>query len=183
MEIRKDIEWYEWLYQISNKWRVKSFDFRWYKRIKIMKPYICSKKWYCRIILVKDKIWKAFLIHRLVAKAFIENPLNKLQVDHIDNVKYNNSYNNLQWVTNKENNELRYSRDGYVTTYKQRTAALNNKYKCKTVVKKDKSWTVLLKYNSLKECAIEEKINLTILSLHCNHKRNIQWDYIYSFLL
>jgi hypothetical protein len=42
-------------------------------------------------------------IHRLVAKAFIENTENKPEVDHIDTDKTNNSYKNLRWVTRKEN--------------------------------------------------------------------------------
>ena len=42
-------------------------------------------------------------VHKLVAEAFIPNPFNKPEVDHIDNNKMNNSADNLQWVTHKEN--------------------------------------------------------------------------------
>jgi len=42
-------------------------------------------------------------VHRLVAKAFIENPCNKPCVDHIDNNRTNNNVNNLRWVTKSEN--------------------------------------------------------------------------------
>ena len=42
-------------------------------------------------------------IHRLVAKAFIPNPENKPEVDHIDTVRTNNHVNNLRWVTRSEN--------------------------------------------------------------------------------
>jgi hypothetical protein len=47
---------------------------------------------------------KAIFIHRLVAEAFIENPDNKPFVDHIDNDKLNNNFNNLRWCTCQENN-------------------------------------------------------------------------------
>lgn len=102
MEIWKNIENYEGLYQVSNLGNVKSLP-RNTTKGKLLKP-TKSRNGYLRVVLCKNNKKKAFLIHRLVASAFIPNEENLPQVDHRDNDKTNNKAENLQWISNVENN-------------------------------------------------------------------------------
>ena len=95
-EVWKDVKNYEGLYQISNLGNVKRISSG-----KRLKPY--NRKGYIRVALSKDDTTKHIDIHRLVAQAFIPNPENKPEVNHIDGDKSNNEVSNLEWCTRKEN--------------------------------------------------------------------------------
>ena len=66
-----------------------------------------KKVTYINLSLHKNNIRIHRLVHRMVAEAFIPNPNNYPQVNHIDGNKENNSYTNLEWLTNKMNQEHR----------------------------------------------------------------------------
>lgn len=69
---------------------------------KKLLPYR-TKKGYWRLHLTKNGVQKKFLIHRLVAQAFIPNPDNLDTVDHINGDKTDNRVENLQWLSNQDN--------------------------------------------------------------------------------
>lgn len=100
-EVWKDIIGYEGLYQVSNLGRVKSLKHseEWFLKYRL------NKKGYASVVLFKGTVSskKQFMVHRLVADAFIPNPENKPQINHKDGNKLNNSVENLEWVTNYEN--------------------------------------------------------------------------------
>ena len=114
VEIWKDIVGYEGLYQVSNLGRVKSL-----KRIALrtskkgvktnqlvkeaIKKAVPDKDCYEKVCIWKNGKSVNFFVHRLVAIAFIPNPENKPQVNHIDEDKKNNKHTNLEWTTSLEN--------------------------------------------------------------------------------
>lgn len=100
METWKPIENSQGKILVSDKGRIKSMlrDGRILKVQEDKKGYLR-----CRITLNKKKI--CIKVHREVAKAFIPNPKNLPQVNHKDGNKKNNSAENLEWVTAKENAE------------------------------------------------------------------------------
>ena len=86
-------------YAISTFGRVKNT-----KTGKILKGSD-NGRGYLKCNLCEDGIRKTYHIHRLVANAFINNPDDKLCVDHKDNNKANNHVSNLRFATSKENNQ------------------------------------------------------------------------------
>lgn len=109
-EVWKDIEILKGTHQVSNKGRIRRFA---HKRLfKGTESFhtggLCSisidAKGYptfgYRLENGKCRVLK---VHRVVAEAFIPNPENKPQINHIDGNKQNNTVENLEWCTNSEN--------------------------------------------------------------------------------
>lgn len=118
LEVWKDIKGYEGHYQVSNYSRVKSLE-----RIVTTKRGPCSismrilkaainDKGYYSIVLRKKGIGTTKILHRIIAKAFIPNPNNKPQVNHLNHIRDDNRLHNLEWVTAKENSD-------HANTYKK----------------------------------------------------------------
>jgi len=107
----KDIKGYEGFYQISNFGRSK----RLYKHTiakngvnmtfqeKILSNNGLDKDGYVLRVLTKDKKARTFKSHRLVAQAFIPNPDNLPEVNHINGIKNDNRVDNLEWSSSRNN--------------------------------------------------------------------------------
>lgn len=99
IEIWKDCVEYDGMYQVSNLGRVKTFRFN---KGRILKGTI-NCHGYRMVCLRKQGVPTKEFVHRLVAKAFIDNPDNKPFINHIDSNPLNNAVDNLEWCTQAEN--------------------------------------------------------------------------------
>lgn len=99
MEIWKGIDETKGFIEVSNKGRARS----WLRGKPTILKTQADTNGYHRIRVTINRLKMTFKVHREVAKAFIENPDNLPQVNHIDGDKDNNSVSNLEWVTNREN--------------------------------------------------------------------------------
>ncbi|MBO7079503.1 MAG: HNH endonuclease [Bacilli bacterium] len=178
-EIWKDIKDYEGLYQVSNFGRVKSLEKKVWNRYefivrkeRILKTKNNSKE-YCIVKLYKDNKHYNKKIHRLVAEAFIPNPNDLPQINHIDGNKNNNNANNLEWCTNKENqihawnNNLqkkKYSKDHPLS---------------KKVYQYDKNMNLIKIWYSVSEA--EKVLHLKNVSTVCYNKRKTAGGFIWRY--
>ena len=189
MEVWKDILGYEGIYQVSSTGKVKSLAraiMNKHGRLqnypeKLLTPDVhkttnCN---YLRVSLSRDHIVTRFLVHRLVAEAFLSNDQNKPYINHIDNNGANNNIDNLEWCTHSENmihaqNQGRLfssqSLGGKLGSAKEVKAAIKNSENL--VGKVVNSWKVL--YCLGKQGKGKGKYYLQCLCLGCNREFRIE---------
>lgn len=99
-ELWKDVAGFDGRYQVSTLGRVRSFV-----TDRILKPSPLPKG-YLRVFLCLGSERYTKYVHRLVAEAFIANPNNYEEVDHINSIKTDNRVENLRWCTHAQNNQF-----------------------------------------------------------------------------
>lgn len=122
-EIWKKIDNYEG-YEISNFGRIRTHNKithtdlhgarKW--KDKILKPKISQKDKCARIELWKNGEHKTFLVHRLVANAFLEKMIGtEMTVNHKDGNRLNNRVDNLEWLSRADNIKHGFNNNLYST--------------------------------------------------------------------
>lgn len=169
----KHVKDYEGLYEISSFGRIRSLP-RNTTKGKILIPHLQSG--YLKVMLSKNNNKKWYSIHRLVATAFIDNKENKEQVNHIDGNKINNSVNNLEWVTCRENiihsikNELKITKTGG----EHKLSKKINQY--------DLYGNLIKQWDCINDIYRELRISKGNISSCCNGKRKTVNGYIWRYV-
>lgn len=127
---------------------------------KILKPHK-DKDGYEIIGLRKNNKQILKKVHRLVAIAFIPNPHNKPQVNHINEIKHDNNVMNLEWVTAKENSN-------WGSHNKIASECHKKKVICEGII-----------YSSIEECAIKYNIKPNTLTTWLSGRRRIPKEIIH----
>ena len=172
----RDIKNYEGLYQVSDKGEVRSLNYKKTGKVQILKP-AKNNCGYLLVTLSKNGKRKGFLIHRLVAEAFIPNPDNLSQVNHKDEIKTNNNYLNLEWCTASYNNSYG-TRIERVS--EKRTGVFNTKIS-KPVKQFDLRGNFIQEFPSIMEVERKFGYNNSHISSACNGKRQTANGYRWSY--
>jgi hypothetical protein len=102
IEVWKDVVGFEFYYEVSNTGYIRRKAGSSHLKPKNLKMRYDADG-YCRVNLkVKQKSNSKFF-HRIIAMAFLDNPENKPQVNHINGIKHDNRLENLEWATRSEN--------------------------------------------------------------------------------
>ena len=166
--IWKNIPNYEGLYMVSDDGKIKGL-----KSGKELK-YSYTYNGYRKVKLYCDSQGKTFMVHRLVASAFIPNVQNKPQVNHIDGNKENNAVENLEWVTQSEN--LSHAVKTGLIDISKMTKATSKK-----VNQYDKNGCFIRTWDSMSDAARATKTHVANITHCCQKKIKSTGGYKWSF--
>lgn len=188
----RDVIGWEGLYMVSSFGRVASIRTEFYYKnrnkprvvqphlLKIQTVKMCNNLFYQQVAFYIHKTYKIFKVHKLVALAFIPNPENYPQVDHIDTDGTNNKVTNLRWCTASMNmmNPL--------TRAKNKLVENNHLgYRSKKVVCVSPTGDVSL-YKSILEASLAKNINRETIRRSCikkviKSKSGLSWYYLSDY--
>ena len=178
MEIWKSLKDYEDYFEISsigNLRRIKFDDEKNKKKFELpfyRKP-VLDKDGYLKYKIHINGKYKTFFSHRLVALNFIENPLNKKEVNHINGIKDDNRVENLEWVTQSENRRH---------CLKYLNPKLRNNKLSKKTYQYDLQMNLITVFPSAKEAGRKTGIQQTNISECCRGLRKQVGGFIWSYV-
>ena len=159
-------------YQVSNFGNVMSLNYNRSRKCKLLKPRK-DRGGYLQVVFCKNGKMKNFLVHQLVAKAFLQNPENLPFINHKDEDKTNNSVDNLEYCTREYNNN-------YGTRNERASKAKTNGKLSKPVLQFTKNGDFICEYPSIAECG-RNGFNEGNIAACCRGERKSADGYIWRY--
>lgn len=183
VKVWKDIPEYEKVYQASNAGEIKRIkpyknQYTEWNSNKILKP-TKNNKGYLYVTLKNGNLSSKVLVHRLIAKTFINNYENKSYINHIDGNPLNNNISNLEWCTQKENMEHCFNILKFKgSNYKKYCEKSNNH---KRVIQLDKNGDLIKVWECIKNASVSLNIKPSCISNCLSNKCKTAGGYIWEY--
>lgn len=170
-EVWRDVVGYEGRYQVSNLGNVRSLNWR---NTGITKPVSLKSqnRGYLHVLLYEGKKCKSFLVHRLVASAFIPCPGEAMTINHIDENPSNNRIDNLEWCSLGENINK------FQSNHPEKVGRPRN---LTPVIQLDTSGEVVRIWESVADICKNCNYNAWSISQCCNRKRKTAYGYMWQY--
>ena len=168
-----EIKGYEKKYAISTHGNIISLNYEGNTNEARPMKLSLRKDGYLQVRLSKDKKEKSYLVHRLVAETFIENPNAYQVVNHINGIKTDNNVENLEWCTQSKN-----MLHAYANNLHKKFIGKEN-WNSKKVLQFDRNNNFIRKFNSIKEATKETKSKH--ISECCLGKRKLAGGFIWKY--
>lgn len=173
MEEWRDVAGYNGKYQVSCNGNVRSFT-KW-KNGNNLKKHVDGHGYYI-VMLVgsgRNDVRRRF-VHRLVAEAFIDNPNNLAEVNHIDGVKTNNVVSNLEWVSRDEN--IQHAVRTGLIPYKKGA----EHYCARSVIQKDKDGNIVRIWGCIAD--IKRELGYATNGIVCCCRKKPKYHTAYGYI-
>lgn len=165
------------MYEVSDLGNVRSLNYRRTGKGQVLKQSDNNSGYKCVVLTGEDGNPRRMMVHRLVADAFIENPLEKPYVDHINTEKDDNRAVNLKWVTASEN-----SRNPITLARTQKAAKEKAEYLAQTVYVYTEDLKLLTAYTSTSVAALRTGLSQGNIARCCMGELRRYKGLIYSYI-
>ena len=181
----RDVVGYEGLYEVDNQGNVFSLNYK-NTDCKAKRKVCISKQGYLVVNLSKNGKVKSHRVHRLVAEAFIENPMNLPQVNHKDEDKKNNCVENLEFCDQLYNNHYSGCTEKAIAAVKRKQSwkkgqQISAKVRSKAVLQYRKDKEFVAEYPSIQEASRQTGIANESISKCCLGKIKSCGGYVWEY--
>ena len=168
-------------YEVSNLGRVRALNFKKTGKVHLMS--ISRNRYGYAQVTLYNKGSHCLSVHRLVARAFIPNPDDLPEVDHINRIRDDCRVENLRWVTkgeNQKNRTIKYSHKGYAWTDEQRQK-LSKSLKI-PVAQYDFHHNFIRVWDSVTDAEREGGFNASAINKCCKGKTRTSSGFIWEYV-